>query len=158
MRNKTLPFLALLACSLTATPSFAGKDRHDCPDKQRHGHHMKHFTPHKMIKRLDLSEEQQQQFKAIHEENKTQYRAHHQALRENRRQLHELIASGGYTEDQASQLADRHGAITAELARLRASETVRLYALLTPEQREKFSSFKFEDDKGAQDKSKKKSG
>lgn len=146
MRNKTLAYLALSA-SLLAANSYAAKDDPEaCDGTHKHSHHAKHFSPmHKMMKQLDLSEDQRQQFKTIRQGNKAQYRAHHEALRENHRQLHELIASGGYTEDKASRLAEKHGEIKAEMARLRAAETARLYALLTPEQQKKFSTLGFED-------------
>lgn len=149
MRNKILVSLTLSA-SLLAANSYAGKDDPaTCDDRHKHSHHAQHFMPmHKMMQQLNLSEEQRQQFKTIRQESKAQYRAQHEALRENHRQLHELIASGGYTEDKASELADRHGEITAEMARLRAAETARLYALLTPEQQKKFSNFRFEDHHG----------
>lgn len=149
MRNKILISLTLCA-SLLAANSHAGKDDPAaCDGRHKHPHHAKHFMPmHKMMKQLDLSEEQRRQFKAIHQENKAQYRAQHEALRENHRQLHELIASGNYSEEKASQLAEKHGEAAAEMARLRAAETARLYALLTPEQQKKFSNFRFEDHHG----------
>lgn len=149
MRNKIPAYLTLLACALLAMNSYAGKDGQDRDDKERHGHHMKHFMPmHKMMKHLDLSEEQQQQFKSLHEKNKASYQEQHEALRKNHKQMHELIASGGYTEDKASQLAEQHGEIAAELARLRVAEMAKLYALLTPEQQKKFSSFHSENHHG----------
>lgn len=150
MRKQTLAYLILLACSLLTANAFAGKDDTvACEGKDRHGHHMKHFMPmHKMMKHLDLSEDQRQQFKSIHQENKAQYQAQHEALRENRRQLHELVASGDYTAAKASQLAEKHGELAAEMTRLRTAEMARLYALLTPEQQKKFSSFKPEDHHG----------
>jgi protein CpxP len=146
MRNKALGYLAILVISLLTANSYAGskKDGEACP----HGTHKEwhgggHFM-HKMTKQLELSEDQQQQLTVLHEENKPQMQAQHEALRENHKKMHELIASGGYTEEKASQLAEQEGAITAEMARLRAAHMAKLYALLTPEQQKKFSTMKFE--------------
>lgn len=149
MRNKTLAFLTLLISCLMTANSYAGKDGEFCEGKARH-HHAKHSMPmhNKMIKRLDLSEEQQQQFKALHEQNRPKMQEQHAALRENHRQLHELIASGGYTEEKAARLTERHGQIAAELARLRTAEMAQLYALLTPEQQKEFANFEFKDHHG----------
>lgn len=146
MRNKTLSYLSVLVISLLTANAYAGskKDGEICPHgihKEWHG--SGHFM-HKMTKQLDLSEDQQQQLKALHEEDKTRMQAHHEALRENHEKMHELITSGGYTEDKASQLAEQQGTITTELARLRAGHMAKLYALLTPEQQKKFSDMKFE--------------
>src|SRR5688500_18530897 len=146
MRDKALDYLTVLVISLLTANAYAGskQDGEACP----HGIHKEwhgggHFM-HKMAKQLDLSEDQQQQLKALHEENKPQLRAQHEALRENHEKMHELIASGGYSEDKASQLAEQQGTITAEVARLRAAHMAKLYALLTPEQQKKFSTMKFE--------------
>jgi periplasmic protein CpxP/Spy len=146
MRNKALNYLIVLVISLLTANSYAGskKDGEACP----HGFHKEwhgggHFM-HKMTKQLDLSEDQQQQLKALHEQDKPRMEAQHEALRKNHEKMHELITSGGYTEDKASQLAEQQGTITAELARLRAAHMAKLYALLTPEQQKEFSDMKFE--------------
>jgi protein CpxP len=145
MYKKILSCLSLLAACLLVANVYAGKDGPACEGKGWHAHHAKHFMPlHKMTKKLDLSEDQQQQLKALHEENRPKLQAQHDAMRENRKQMHELITSGAHTEDQAAQLAEQHGALAAEMARLRAAEMAGLYALLTPEQKEEFSAMKFE--------------
>jgi Spy/CpxP family protein refolding chaperone len=146
MRNKGLGYLTVLVISLLTANSHAGskKDGEACP----HGIHKEwhgggHFM-HKMTEQLDLSEDQQQQLKALHEEDKTRMQSQHEALRENHEKIHGLITSGDYTEDKASQLAEQQGTITAEMAKLRAAHMAKLYALLTPEQQKKFSTMKFE--------------
>lgn len=143
---RTLRHLSLLTACMLAANAHAGKDDATCDHKERHAYHAKHFMPmhNKMIKGLDLNEEQQKQFQALRDESKTQHRMQYQALRENHQQLHELIASGGYTEDKAALLAKQHGDIAAELTRLRAAEMAQLYTLLTPAQQKKFSTMKFE--------------
>lgn len=135
----------------TGADSYASKDDSRCESKNG-AHHVTHFNPmRKMSERLGLSENQQQQFKTLQEKNRASYQTQRNALRENNRQMHELVASGAYTEEKASQLADKHGEIAAELARLRVTEMAGLYALLTPEQQKKFSSLHSEDrpDKGS---------
>ncbi len=146
MYKKILSPLTLLAACLLTTGAYAGKDGGPaCEGKDRHAHHEKHFMPmHKMTKNLDLSEEQQKQLKALHEENGPKMQAQHEAMQEKHKQMHELIASGGYTEDKAAQLAEQQGAIAAEMARLRAAEMAKFYALLTPGQQQKFSAMKHE--------------
>jgi Spy/CpxP family protein refolding chaperone len=140
MHTRIPAYLTLITCALLATNSYAGKDGDVCEHKERL-HHVKHSRPtHKMVKHLDLSEEQQKQFKAVQQKNKASYEVQNQALRDNHKQLHELVAAGGYTEEKAAQLAKRHGEIAAELVRLRTAEMAQLYTLLTPEQQKKFSS------------------
>lgn len=147
MRNKALGYLTVLLISLLTANSFAGskKDGEACP----HGFHKEwhgggHHFMQKMTKKLDLSEDQQQQLKALHEEDKPRMQTQHEALRENHEKMHELITSGNYTEDKASELAEQQGTITGEMAKLRAAHLAKLYALLTPEQQKKFSAMKFE--------------
>lgn len=146
MYNKTLRCLILLATSLLAMNVYAGKDGSACDEKESHPKHMKHRMPHenKMVRQLDMSEEQQQQFSALRQENKSKLHVQYEALRDNRRQMHELIASGAYSEEKAAQLAEQQGSITAEMARLRAAEMAKLYSLLTPDQQKKFAAMKFE--------------
>jgi protein CpxP len=146
MRNKALGYLTVLVISLLTATAYAGSknDGAACPHgihKEWHG--SGHFM-HKMTRQLDLNQDQQQQLEALHKESKPQLETQHEALRENHEKMHELITSGSYTEDKASQLAEQEGAITAEMAKLRAAHMAKLYALLTPEQQKKFSAMKFE--------------
>ncbi len=145
MRNKTLAFLTILVMSLLTANSFAGsKDDETCPHGVQKRWHEGGHLMHKMTKQLDLSEDQQQQLEVLHEQDKPRMQAQHEALRDNHEKMHELISSGGYTQDKASQLAEQEGNITAEMARLRAAHMAKLYALLTPEQQKKFSSMEFQ--------------
>jgi Spy/CpxP family protein refolding chaperone len=145
MRKMIPAYLILLACALPAMNSYAATDGDHCDGKEG-PHHAMHFNPmHRMTERLGLSEDQQQKFKALQEKNKAAYQTQHEALRENNKQMHELITSGAYTDEKAAQLADKEGEIVTALAKLRATEMAGLYALLTPEQRNKFSSFHSED-------------
>ena len=150
MNAKALILLLLSGC-LLATHVHADKkkdhdtdNRHSCQKEHHAGDHKHAGRFHKMIKKLDLSDEQHKQVKTVFEENKSQREEQHQALRENRKQMHELIASGGYSDAKAKVLADKQGKLMAEMARQKAAEMAKVHALLTPEQQKKFAEMKFD--------------
>lgn len=90
-----------------------------------------------MLKQLDLSEEQRGRIDAVSQELKPQFKEKWTALRNVSKQLSALGMSDNYDESRVNDLADKKGDITAELEKLKAVKATRIYAVLTPEQREK---------------------
>lgn len=140
-------FLIFAACLFMSSP-------YASPEARDHGMHYKQDgTPkkykkhhgwgmHSMLKKLDLSEEQRQQVKAISEEMKPQLKEQKAELRDVSKQIHTLAMSDNYDEGRVSDLADRKGDVIAELSKLKAAKMARIYALLTPEQKEKLADLR----------------
>lgn len=122
---------------------------HASPEPRDHGMHYKKdgVSEYKKghdwwLNKLDLTEEQRQQIKAISDEIKPQLKEKKAELRDISMQIRGLATSDNYDEGQVNELADRKGDIVADLTRLKASKKARVHALLTPEQKEKLADLK----------------
>lgn len=127
--TRSLTALAVLA--LLALPLAAGADK----GKGHYGMHMD-----RMAEKLELTDAQREQWKALHE-------AHHprmQQLREAVREQHEAlreVAMGEFDEAAASAAARRLGDLVAESALERARMHAQLHEVLTEEQRAKLAEY-----------------
>ena len=133
---------ALVAASLLATvPAIANEkgscDRHHAGKMGAHGG--KHGF-HAKLKALNLTEEQQAQVKDIMEKQKPQREARWKDLRESHKALHEAARSENYDAAKVRDLANKQAQLKAE-ATVQRIETMRqVYALLTPEQKQKWDA------------------
>ena len=124
---------------------FAGHGEH-CG---RHGKHSMHHSDgmgvHKhnpmmhLLSKLDLSEQQDQQIKQIFEEEKSKMRAKREARIALRKELHAVASQTKFNEQQAEALANKVGELARDAALSRAKAGSKVYAALTPEQKEKLN-------------------
>ena len=146
MNPKLSYYLLIFAtCLFMSSPHASAEPRdHGMHYKQNGvGEYKKHGKHHdKWLKKLDLSEEQRQQVKAISDELKPQLKEKKAELKDVSKQIRKLAMSDNYDEGQVNDLADRKGDIVAELTKLKAAKKARIYALLTPEQKEKLADLR----------------
>lgn len=136
-------FLIFAACLFMSSPYASPEPRDHGMHYKQDGEHKKHKRHHDWwLKKLDLSEEQRQQVKTITDEMKPQLKEQKAQLKDVSKQIRELVMSDNYDEGQVNQLADRKGDIVAELTKLKAAKKARVYALLTPEQKEKLANLR----------------
>jgi periplasmic protein CpxP/Spy len=91
----------------------------------------------RMLRGLDLTQEQRDQVFKIFHEQAPAMRERTQAAREAQRALRQAALSPGFDSARARQLADALGKAQAELALMRVEGMSKVVALLTPEQRAK---------------------
>ena len=91
----------------------------------------------RMLRGLDLTQEQRDQVFKIFHEQAPAMRERVQAAREAQRALRQAALSPGFDGARARQLADALGKAHAELALMRVEGMSKVVALLTPEQRAK---------------------
>jgi protein CpxP len=133
---------ALVAASLLATaPAFANeKGSCDRPHAGKMGAHGGKHGFHAKLKELNLTEAQQAQVKDIMEKQKPQREARWKDLRESHKALHEAARSENYDAAKVRDLANKQAQLKAE-ATVQRIETMRqVYALLTPEQKQKWDA------------------
>ena len=102
---------------------------------------MGHAGPMRMLRELDLSDEQRQQIRALFEEAGATGAP--ERLRQARESLHDAIESGAdeaTLRQQASQLGEAEGNAAVEFARVRA----RIQEVLTADQKEELEQLKKE--------------
>lgn len=102
-----------------------------------HGRHARGGPLAHMARRLELSDAQQAQIRAIFEASREQAEQIRSRLDSMREQLGEMVRSGDFYEDQARVIAESHAQDFAALAVLGARTMSQVYAVLTPEQRAK---------------------
>lgn len=99
-----------------------------------------HHGPQRMAEQLDLSEEQQVQFEAIHEQ--LQEQANKRMLRFAMKGLMNLDPESTEYNNQVQQLAEQQADALRQAVITAGEAHAKVYALLTPEQREKAKELK----------------
>jgi protein CpxP len=132
---------ALVAASLLATaPAMAnehgGCDRHHAG---KAGHGGKHDFQAR-LKELNLTEAQQAQVKDIMEKQKPQREARWKELRESHQALREVSRGENYDAAKVRELASKQAQLKAEMTVQRIETMHQVYALLTPEQKQKWDA------------------
>jgi protein CpxP len=89
-----------------------------------------------MYERLDLSEAQQKEVQKLLADSREQTTKLHAKVREIRRQLRQAMDPNKFNEKAVRKLAAEKSAIQTDLMVDRAKTHSRIYALLTPEQKE----------------------
>ncbi|OAM52201.1 hypothetical protein A7981_01550 [Methylovorus sp. MM2] len=100
-------------------PSFAGHDMHN-------------------LRKLDLTAEQKDQVKQIFEKQKPLRDEKFQALRDSSKALREANQGATYDSKKVQELANQQAVIQADLIVLHSETKHQIYALLTPEQKQKW--------------------
>ena len=100
---------------------------------------MHHGFQHK-LKGLDLTAAQQEQVKAIMEKQKPLREARMKELHESRQALREATRSDAYDSAKVREIANRQAALHADMTVLRVETMRQVYALLTPEQKQKWDA------------------
>jgi len=139
----TLGFLATGAVS--ARP-YGGCDGGRHAAFQPHGMHGGGSMRH-LINRLDLTEEQRDQIFAIKHAQRPAIREKMKELRKGREALQEAAMAEPYDAQAVRKLADQQARLRAELIVMRNAAQNKIYALLTPEQREEVAQRKESRDK-----------
>lgn len=110
------------------------------PSAQAHrgdGHHGEARAGVRMLRGLDLTQEQRDQVRKLYQEQAPAVRERAQAARQAQQELRALALSPNFDSGRARELADAAAKAQADAAVLRAEGMSRVYALLTPEQRTK---------------------
>lgn len=139
--NRLFVSAALAAVSLLATAPVLANEHGGC---DRHhagkvGHHGKHAF-HSGLKKLDLTDAQRAQVKDIMEKQKPQREARWKELRESSKALREASRGDSYDAAKVKELASRQAQLKAEMMVQRIETMHQVYALLTPEQKQKWDA------------------
>jgi protein CpxP len=131
MHKKSIILAAIfmaLAAGLAATASAQHKGM---GFSRNNGWMLKH-----MIKQLDLTEAQQTQIKGIMASEKTKIKPMMQQLRQNQ-QAEDASMNGTFDENQARAFANKQAQLMTDLIVEKERMRSQVYAVLTPEQRQK---------------------
>ena len=140
MRNKILAIAGIAILIIGATV-FAvargfkgkhGKGEYSWGEKRRHGDMVEH-----MARKLNLTDAQKQQVKAIIDSTKTTAEGIHTKLDEIRKQLDAATANGQFDETQVRSLASQKAQLEADMLVEHFRVKSQVFAILTPEQRTK---------------------
>lgn len=105
-----------------------------------------HFHRHgawaaKVSSYLNLTDQQQQQAKAIFQEAKTSAQPVRQQLKQERQAIRAAIQAGK-SPSEVQQMAQSEGPQLAQLAGIRAASFAKFYSILTPEQQQKLATMR----------------
>lgn len=103
------------------------------------GHHGRHsgWMLQRMTRELNLTDAQQTQIKGILQAERTKTQPLMQELRQNRQQWNSSTATGAFDETQARSFANKQAQIMSNLMVEKARTKSQIYAVLTPDQRQK---------------------
>jgi Spy/CpxP family protein refolding chaperone len=141
--TKSLLAMTLVVSSIGLITVVSAKPFADGPGCGRAGHHMmqgKHDgrrgpNLERLADRLDMTEQQRAEVKAILDDSRQQMVKLREQIRENRTQLRELTGQDEFDEAAVRSIADNQGDLKAETIVLRARQRHEMKAVLTDEQR-----------------------
>lgn len=136
MKRRLIPAVALMAAVMVGEGnlSFAAGDTPDGPPVNEQVLQKKFFQ--KMATRLNLTDAQKTQIKALFKEAAAQTRPIREQQLNNRRQLRQLVEADSFNEAAVKTLADEQGTLYAQLLVVRTRLMHQVNQVLTPEQRE----------------------
>lgn len=91
----------------------------------------------RMFERLNLTDDQKTQIKALHEKAMTDSKPYFDQLHSIHQQIHQLVEGGQFNEDAIRALAARQAAAETELTVIRIRTEMAVSNVLTPEQKAK---------------------
>ncbi|MGX5175274.1 Spy/CpxP family protein refolding chaperone [Aliikangiella sp. IMCC44653] len=109
------------------------------PHHKGHGDKQQHRT-HRMLEALDLTEAQQAEVKKIHSEGKDDRKAQHKQMKSLKKQLHGLLQAEQIDEGAIKAVSLQMAEQKADMLINKARKKQRVYALLTPEQQQKWQA------------------
>lgn len=122
-------------------------DKDRCGDREE-GHHGKHEQMedgkhagkrlHAMVKKLDLSEAQETQVKELFKDRRDEMRDQRDQMKEMYTAMRDLDVNAADYDQQVANLVATAQENTAKMITMRAEQKKELFAILTPEQQEKF--------------------
>jgi periplasmic protein CpxP/Spy len=149
MKHRNLLFTTLLAGSL-ATAGFISISHADprCGEHSgMHGDGMgysegRHDPLKRLTDKVDLSDAQQSEIKAIIETSRTGTENVRRQLLDNRKAMHSLVTGSDYTIEKVRELADQQAQLRAELTVARIDTMHRTLQVLTAEQQAKLAKLR----------------
>lgn len=133
---------ALVAASLLASAPVLANEHGSC-DRHHAGkadHQGGKHAFHSGLKELNLTDAQRAQVKDIMEKQKPQREASWKELRESHKALREASRGDNYDAAKVRELATRQAQLKAEMTVQRIETMRQVYALLTPEQKQKWDA------------------
>lgn len=105
----------------------------------------------RMAEQLNLSDRQQEQVKQIRSERRAGGKSIHEAMQLNRDAMRKLNPGSADYNAQVATLAEEKAVLVKQMVMHRSESRAQVYAVLTPEQREKAASLKSQFRKGGKD-------
>ncbi|MFW6221163.1 MAG: Spy/CpxP family protein refolding chaperone [Fibrobacterota bacterium] len=112
------------------------------PANTRGCHAKKGAKQYRMIQELDLTEQQQEQIKQLHEEMKQTRRDHWTNVKEVRRQIREELQKENPDQTDLDQYAERNGELAKLFSQKRSTHILQIKNILTDEQFQKMMELK----------------
>jgi periplasmic protein CpxP/Spy len=138
MKKALIVFLVMAVVGLGAVFIFAQKGRRDGFGKMGFGG--RGFE--RIAQKLNLTDEQKTQVKAILEDSKTRIKPLMEGLKENRKQAENLGFDGSFNEEQVTQIANTQADAMKQLFIEKEKTKAQIFAILTPEQRAEAAKMK----------------
>ena len=131
---------AALLAGVLSTAAIAGPHGYHDGQEFSGKHHERMMK--KIIKKLDLSEEQQASIAALKEQHKVEGAPLRERMRANRQAMKESSRYDNYDPEVIATLAAEQGKLSEQKAIIRAAHRHEFQSLLTAEQREKMQAMK----------------
>lgn len=140
MKKLTVAILSIILVAMGAMFIFAQDGAANKEGKRGFG---KRGDGHKMMLRgLDLTDEQKAQIKTITQASKETSQPIREQMKANREKLQTLSDDGNFDQAQVQEIANRQGALSAQMIVEKEKTKSQIYAILTPEQKAKAAEMK----------------
>ena len=108
----------------------------ECGENEWQGNHHQQNRHEKVAELLELSDEQQEQIKAIREEGRSATQAMREDMREYQEQMRQLKDEATFDENAIRTIAEEKAKIQVEMAVAKARMHSQIHQIMTPEQQE----------------------
>ncbi len=136
MKSKMMVCVMAAVMMIFSVPAWAGQGQgpgKECPMMEGH-HKAKGFGPMGMLKKLNLTPEQQTKVDAIMDQNKEALKALNDKINASRQTLHEAIHSDVFDEQKIREASKSMAADKEEMDVLRGKMFAEIKSVLTPDQ------------------------
>ncbi|CAN5830017.1 hypothetical protein BH20ACI4_BH20ACI4_24000 [soil metagenome] len=142
MKKLTVAILSIVLVAMGAMFIFAqdGTSKEGNRGFGKRGHHHGGFG--KMLRGLDLTDEQKAQMKSIRQASRETVKPIREQMKANRQKLQMLSESGTFDEAQVQAIATRQGTLSAQMIVEKEKVKSQIFNLLTPEQKMKAAEMK----------------
>lgn len=143
MKHKSYLIPALvLAGSIALTGQSLAEDHGAGYHDQDSGHQMSEHRVKKLARKLDLSDEQQEEMKALNEAHRSNTKELRKAMRGNRKALAEQGKADSFNSTEVERLAEQKGDLVRQLTVAKMEHRHAVAQLLNDEQRAKLKEMK----------------
>ncbi len=141
LRFKSALMAVITVIAIGATNLYA---QHECSPRERGGDDMEMMMHGKLAEKLNLTSDQKTKLRDMWKSFKESNKATHEQIKQNRKQLHDMMKDDNYSRAKAEPLIRQNSELQAKMKLAMMDKMQEMKKILTPEQLTKFKEIRAE--------------